>query len=350
MLSFAWLVFLQSAVPPTPEAGLVERRLAAMGTWLELAARAPQRELALAASEAAVRALEECEGRISTWRTDSELARFNSTAVGQPFELSSSLADELTRVAFHWRTTGGTFDPGIGALVEIWGLRTGGREPSPEELEGARSVGGFAAIELGGGRAVRNHPLARIEEGGFGKGLGLDWALSAARKAGATAVRLDLGGQVLVFGDAAEVRLADPDERERAVLALTLASGSLATSGNSERGIVVAGERRGHVLDPVRGQPAPDFGSLSVWAPDALAADCLSTGLYVMGPEKACAWRAACAGDAPRVELVLLLRSEHGLRAVVTAGLRAHVRALVSELVVEVVPDSPSSLSGLQNR
>lgn len=341
------LLFALAPQEGPPPDGLVERRLGAMGTWLEVSVRAPERATALAASEAAVRALEACEARLSTWRDDSELARLNRSPLGEAVELSPELARELARVRELWQATGGAFDPGLGALVTAWGLRTGGREPAPGELAAALAAGGFAAFELEGRRAVRHHPLASIEEGGFGKGLGLDEALRALLAAGATEARLDLGGQVLIHGRAQEVLLADPDRRERPVLALTLDSGSLATSGNAERGIVVAGQRRGHLLDPVRGEPAPDFGSLSVWAGDATTADALSTGLYVMGPERALAWHAArSVGTAP-LELVLLLRGPAGPRAVITPGLRARVRALVPELAVELasVPATPVSLS-----
>lgn len=338
MLLAALLLLAPQASAPAPAGGLVERRLAAMGTWLELTVSAGERATALAASEAAVRALEACEARLSTWRDDSELARLNAAPTASWFELTPELAGDLARARELWEATAGAFDPGLGALVEAWGLRSGGRQPAPEELAAALAARGFAGFTLDGRRAMRHHPLARIEEGGFGKGLGLDQALRALRAAGGEAARLDLGGQVLVHGAEEEIELADPDQRERALLVLTLDSGSLATSGNSERGIVVAGERRGHLLDPRSGAPAPDFGSLTVWAADAFTADALSTGLYVLGPERALAWQAEPRVDGPACELVLLLRTERGPRAVVSAGLRARVRALVPGLEIELVP------------
>jgi len=343
VLAVLLLALAPQASPPSA-GGLVERRLAAMGTWLEVRVQAAERGTALAASEAAVRALEACEARLSTWRTDSELARLNSAPVGSPFALSAELADDLARARGLWAATGGAFDPGLGALVEAWGLRQGGRAPSAAELEAARAAGGFASFALDGRSALRLHPLARIEEGGFGKGLGLDQALRALRAAGGAAACLDLGGQVLVHGAPQEIELADPDQRDRPVLALRLESGSLATSGNSERGIVVAGERRGHLLDPRSGAPAPDFGSLTVWAADAFTADALSTGLYVLGPERALAWQAEPRADGPACELVLLLRTERGPRAVVTAGLRPRVHALVPGLEIELAPHPTPSL------
>src|SRR5262245_26392913 len=110
----------QVPVPPaasahaTEDTGRVERRLAAMGTWLELSVRAGDRAAALAGSERAVRALEACEARLSTWRDDSELARLNRAPVDEWQELSPELAADLARAREFWLATGGAFDPGLG--------------------------------------------------------------------------------------------------------------------------------------------------------------------------------------------------------------------------------------------
>ncbi len=300
----ASLVALAGCAVPVARSGprtvAVERRLGAMGTELEVKVEAGNRALALEASEAAVRALEAAEARLSTWRDDSELARLNRAPVDTPVALSPRLAAELRGVQHWWRETGGAFDPGIGLLVAAWGLRTGGRVPTAEEREAARAAGGLAGLELTlDGRALRRRPGLILEEGGWGKGAGLDAAVEALRADGhARAAVLNLGGQVAVYRQGAEpatpwtVPLADPRDRQRAVVALAVASGSVATSGNSEHGFERDGVRYGHLLDPATGSPARDFGSLTVWAPEALAADCLSK-LYVLGPDAALAWARA---------------------------------------------------------
>jgi thiamine biosynthesis lipoprotein len=328
------------------EAGLavtVERRLGMMGTELELRVDAPSRAVALAASELAVRALEGAEARLSTWRDDSELARLNRAPAGAPVRLSPRLAAELRSVQHWWRETGGAFDPGIGALVAAWGLRSGGRVPTREERETARAAGGLAALRLAAdGRATRLRPGLRIEEGGWGKGAGLDAAIAALRADGrATAALLDLGGQVAVFrreGEGAPwiLPLADPRDRQRPVLALTLAAGSIATSGNSEHGFERGGVRYGHLLDPRTGEPARDFGSLTAWAHRALAADALSK-LFVLGPDAALAW----AQGHPGIEIVVLEPLAGGLRARATAGWRGRLEALVPEIEIEFEPRAP---------
>jgi len=301
----------------------VERHLAAMGTWLELVCEAGERSTALAASEAAARAIDAVEDRLSTWRDDTELARFNRQPVGEPFALSPKLASDLRFARELVRETRGAFDPAIGALVEAWGLRRGGHRPTPDELEEALAASGFAHLHLAEKRGQRLHPAVVLEEGGFGKGLALDRAVEAARASGARAGHVDLGGQIAMIGDTeTSFAIAHPVQRDATCLSVMIDGGSLATSGNSERGIVIQGVRRSHLLDPRTGRPAPDFGSVTVWSSSAARADALSTALYVMGPQKAIAF----ATHADDCEIVCLVMQEDQIQVHVTPGLAQRIQ------------------------
>ncbi len=311
----------------------VVRRLALMGTVIEIDIEAESRAAALAASEDAVRALEATEARLSTWREDSELGRLNRAPVGEPVPLSSELAKELAVVHTWWQETGGAFDPGIGALIAAWGLRQGGRLPGEAERRSAAENGGLRFLDLEGSTAVRRRAGLRIEEGGFGKGAGLDQAIQVLRGREVRRAVLDLGGQVAVLGEGPfEIAVADPRHRDRNALSLSIDSGSLSTSGNSERSMSVGGVKVGHILDPRRGEPAADFGSVTVWAADALTADCLSTGLFVLGPDSALDW----ARGRPGIEVLVIEVLNSGLRARATPGLAGRATALSGDLDIEV--------------
>jgi thiamine biosynthesis lipoprotein len=176
------------------------------------------------------------------------------------------------------------------------------------------------------------HPAVAVEEGAFGKGIGIDDALSALRGSGATGAFLDLGGQTACIGRlACDVDLADPRDRARPVLRLRLDGGSVSTSGNSERGAAPEGRRIGHLLDPRSGRPARDFGSMTVWAGRAALADALSTALFVLGPDEALRW----AGARPGVEAVAIETTRRGLRVRSTPGLRGRLVPLVPGIDVE---------------
>lgn len=326
------------SVAASPESlSTVERRLASMGTELTLIVEAPQRADALAASEAAVRALEATEARLSTWRDDTELARLNAAPVGEPVTLSPTLGRELAAAHRCWRETRGAFDPAMAALTTAWGLRTGGRAPGDTELRTALEASGFEHVVLDGGTATRRHSGVGLDEGGFGKGAGLEAALEALGKhRGAGRALLDLGGQVAVFGPGEpwSVDVAHPEDRHRAVATVHLGEGSLATSGTGVKGR--------HLLDPVTGRPAPDFGSVTVWARDPLTADCLATGLYVMGPDAALAWASA----RHDVDVLILESTPTGLAAHATPGLAERLVRLDPGVSLHVLEGKQTRASG----
>ncbi|MEO8587527.1 MAG: FAD:protein FMN transferase [Acidobacteriota bacterium] len=300
----------------------IARHLAAMGTALSLAVSAPTRDAALEASEAAVRAVEAAERLLSTWRDDTPLARLNAATPGEPHEIPAPLFGLLKRV-FEWeKETGGAFNPAVGPLVTAWGLRSGGRIPEARELDAARhasepSLFTFEAsapssLFSSSLRVIRFAADARIDEGAWGKGWALDRTAEAARAAGATSFVLDLGGQVLASGEDAAVAVAHPRDRTRTVATIRLRDASASTSGNSERGRTVGERRIGHLLDPRTGEPAPDFGSVTVVAKDGLTADVLSTAFFVLGPEEGMAMSERLRAGGVAHEALFFFDGEEG--------------------------------------
>jgi FAD:protein FMN transferase len=292
----------------------IVRHLAAMGTALSLTVSAPTRDAALSASEAGAREIERIDGLLSTWRDDTPLARLNAATPGVPYEVPTPLFDLLKRV-FEWEgATGGAFNPAVGPLVRVWGLRTGGRIPDATALARARAASrtSLFTFEESSSRVTRRDALAGIDEGAWGKGWALDKAAAAMREAGAVSGVLDLGGQILAFGKETSVDVADPVARTTTVATLRLKDASASTSGNSERSVVVDGRRIGHLLDPRTGEPAPDFGSVTVVAPTGFVADVLSTAFFVLGPENGLALSGRLRVEGVAHETLFLLEGEEG--------------------------------------
>jgi len=270
----------------------VIRSVHAMGTRLTLEVSAPDRAMALAASEAALDAVEAAEARLSTWRGGSELDRLNRAAVGEWVVISPKLAREFA-IALEWAVqTDGAFDPVVGSLVAAWDLRGDGAIPGEQQLADLRATTGHQLFEFEDRRVRRLKAGAIIDEGGFGKGAGLRDAVAVAIEAGAGCLSIDFGGQLVMTPDCGPVTVlvADPRDRTAGVAEILVHGGSVATSGNSERELEVDGRRIGHVLDPRNGRPVPDWGAVTVLARDPLDADCLATALFVMGPDDGLRW------------------------------------------------------------
>lgn len=296
----------------------VQREFLAMGTRLRARVRAPSRAEGLAVLEEVRRSVGRMDGLLSTWRSDTPLARLNAAPVDRAVPLSDELVS-LLREARAWsRRTDGAFDPVTGSLVKAWGLRDRGRRPSEAELERALAASGFGVLSLDpeARTATRRREGVRVDAGGFGKGVALRRARRVLRSWGVTEAYLSFGGQVLALGGGEdgrgwEVPVAHPARRDRTVALLRISGRSVATSGASERFVRVRGEIVGHVLDPRTGAPVPPWGSVTVVAEDAVAADVLSTALFVLGPEDALHW----AEGREEYGVLLLERTAEGLEA-----------------------------------
>ena len=301
----------------------LQRAWICMGTQVRLQLWMQDREQALAASERAREVMAVAEARLSNWDPDSEVSRWNAAPVGRPVPLSDPLHRELQAALALREATRGAFDPMVGGWIDAWDLRGAGRVPTEPERLAARRAALHANLRSTAGGWVRDTD-ATLATGGFGKGAALDDAARNLRAAGVQRAHIDLGGQWLFVGGEADrfaVTVARPSQRTTACLSLRVPSGSLATSGNSERSIEVGGKRVGHLLDPRTGWPAPNFGSVTVWCRDALQADALATALFVMGPEAGLAWAQRTEG----VEALFLVKTQTGLRALATRQMRRWV-------------------------
>jgi thiamine biosynthesis lipoprotein len=297
-----------------------------MGTVLALRVEGADRAGALQASETAAREISRVEDLLSTWKPGGPLERLNRALPGEPIDLGDEAAAALSE-AFAWSgRTGGVFDPTMLPLVYAWDLRGQGRVPGDRDLSRALAATGLSqfGVDAARGRAWRLSGEAGIDEGAWGKGYALDCAAAVLRKVGTRRALIDLGGQVLVLGEAV-VSIADPRNRGRAALTLTIANASVSTSGNSERGLTVGGRRIGHLLDPRTGAPALDFGSATVIAPSGLTADVLSTAFFVLGPEQGLALSERLRREGYENQVLFLVVAGDRVTAIASPGLPLHV-------------------------
>ncbi|MEJ2502656.1 MAG: FAD:protein FMN transferase [Gemmatimonadota bacterium] len=310
--------------PAGPDGRTVERESLVMGTRLatEVEARA-----APDVAEEATAAVRRVEALLSTWKPDSELSALNAGVPGEPRPVSPELLAVLLELGAWVEETGGAFDPAVGALVDAWGLRGGGRAPTEEELDAARSSSGWSHLTLDpAGHATLERSGVWLDAGAFGKGLALRKAAREIQAAGGTAV-LNFGGQVTAVGTETEIGVAHAEDRGRSVAQLRLRNASAATTSAGERSVEVDGRARGHILDPRTGEPVGPWGSVTVVAEDPMVADILSTALFVMGPDAALEW----AAERPYGVLVQELGA--------TPALRWNA-ALESRLVATALPDA----------
>jgi len=285
-------------LPPSPASQVrVTREALLMGTSLRIELVARTRAEGIEAIGAAFDQVARLEAKLSTWRDDSEVAALNRAPPGVPVALSEELYTLLREAAAWTDSTGGAFDPAIGALVDAWDLRGAGREPQAETLAAARALTGLHRFVFDDSRRTVARPAdgAWLDTGGFGKGVALRLAGAVLRSRGISSASLNFGGQVLALG-AGETRsgwetaVAHPSRRAEPVMRLRLRDRSASTSAQSERFVAVGGRRYGHIVDPRTGRPVPAWGSVTAVAEDPGVADIVSTALLVLGPEEGTRW------------------------------------------------------------
>jgi thiamine biosynthesis lipoprotein len=304
----------------------VERRLAAMGTVLNVRVSGKDRASALDASEAAVAEIARIERLLSTWTRGGPLDRLNRSRPGEPVPVGVEVASLLSEVESWSLRTGRSFDATVAPLVRAWDLRGSGRVPASAEIQRALEAVGpdQIAVDAVRGEATRRHSHAGVDEGAWGKGYALDRAAAAAESLGGTDVLVDLGGQILARASAT-VDVADPRDRNRRVGSIAIGNQSISTSGNSERGRIAPGVRIGHLLDPHTGSPAPDFGSATAIAPSAFVADILSTAFFVLGPERGLVLSESLRREGFANEALFLVLSGDRLEARTSPSLHFHL-------------------------
>ena len=82
------------------------------------------------------------------------------------------------------------------------------------------------------------------------------------------------------------VGIRDPRREGEVVISLPLQDEAISTSGDYERYFDEDGVRYHHIIHPSTGSPASGVRSATVFGPDAVTTDALSTSVFVLGVDK----------------------------------------------------------------
>lgn len=238
----------------------------------------------------------ELDQRLSAVDEDSEIFALNrdGTAV-----LSADTAALVRRTLTLSADLDGALDPTVYPAVLAWGFTTGDYAvPDDEALRALAARIDYTAVTLSGDVCTLKDGMM-LDLGAVAKGWLADEAKAILADSGADGAVLNLGGTILLYGSkpdgsAFRVGIADPAAPASCFGYLNLGEGVVATSGGYERCFERDGVRYIHILDPATARPV-DNGVLSVTVicDEGVAADALSTALFVMGAEGALdCWRA----------------------------------------------------------
>jgi thiamine biosynthesis lipoprotein len=241
------------------------------------------------AAQAGIDEVRRIEQKYSRYRPDSLLSRINAAAGHDPVQI-----DQETHALLHLgghlhRASEGRFDLTSGVLRRAWDFRTQ-RVPTQAQIEALLPLVGWGRVVVSPEHVHLPQRGMELDLGGIGKEYAADRAAELCLTLGMVGGFVDLGGDIRVIGPRADgsgwrFGIRDPLNAGSLSGELTLTSGALATSGDYERGFEVDGKRYGHLLDARSGWPVNHWRSVSVAAPNALAAGMLATLGMLMGEQ-----------------------------------------------------------------
>ncbi len=268
-----------------------EFRAAAMGTEFRIVLFATTRAHAERAAFAALDRVRALDRSLSDYDAESELSRLSRASDEAAPTPWIDASPDLVRVLSHAQGVAadadGAFDVTVGPYARLWRrARRQGDAPDAAALRAVDERVGFRKLEVDDARA-RVRLLARgmrLDLGGIAKGDAVDQALRVLRAHGVERALVDGGGDLAVGAPPPGKRgwgieLADYGNgaRER----LVLADAAVATSGDLERFVIVAGERRSHLIDPRDGEALRERRLVTVIASSCIEADALASAFSV---------------------------------------------------------------------
>ena len=130
----------------------------------------------------------------------------------------------------------------------------------------------------------------RINLGGIAKGYVVERGVDLLRHRGIENAIVTAGGDSRLLGDRRGrpwmVGIRDPRNDGEVTISIPLVNEAISTSGDYERYFDEDGVRYHHIITPSTGEPAGGVQSATVFGPDAVITDALSTSVFVMGVER----------------------------------------------------------------
>jgi thiamine biosynthesis lipoprotein len=272
-----------------PRADLQEHRLLAMGTWVDVVWEGPETingQYPQTVVEAELRVYEQ---QYYPW-ADGELAALNAAlATGQSFQPSPEMERLLALGQQYYRQSGGSFDPGIGGLVDAWGF---GDDPNPsQQHRPPPAAASIQSLKLSNGTATSTDTNLVVDLGGYAKGDAVDKSLELLAQLGLENMMVNAGGDLRVIGQRAgapwRVGVLNPRDTQAVLGSLWLISGEAAfTSGDYVRAATRDGVRTHHLIDPTTAAPALHTQAITVIADNGTLADAGATAIFVAGPNR----------------------------------------------------------------
>lgn len=242
-------------------------------------------------------AIDDVNSKMSTYKEDSELSRFNQLKTAEPFPVSAETLKVLVEAKRIGALSDRAYDVTVGPLVNLWGFGPGARANniSDQMIHTALASVGWEKIEIDADASTirKLHPDVYVDLSSIAKGYGSDQVALAIEAAGYFRYLVEIGGEMHalglnIHGEPWRVAIERPVENERVIeRVVPLENLSMATSGDYRNYYDFEGQRISHTIDPRTGRPVRGrVASVSVVDPSCMTADGWATALTALGEEE----------------------------------------------------------------
>jgi FAD:protein FMN transferase len=264
-----------------------------MGVPFKIVLYAPDEAAANRASRAAFDRIAALNSAMSDYDPKSELSQLSASSPVRQ-KVSDDRWKVLSRSQELAESTDGAFDITVGPFVRLWRRsRRIAELPLRKRLDEARAASGYKLLKLHpGDQSVELlAPGMRLDLGGIAMGYAVDEGLKVLAAHGIESAMIDASGDIGVSGPplgrtAWRIGVAPNEPEGPPSRYVDLVNAAITTSGDAFQFVEIGGVRYSHIIDPKTGLGLTTQTSVTVIAPDCIAADSLATAVSVLGLEK----------------------------------------------------------------
>lgn len=299
--------FLISGAPADDHLQRYRESRPGMGSTFEIIVYAPDEQTARRGLDAAFARIGQLNQVFSDYESESEACRLSHAApMPEGVPVSAEMFTVLDYSVQLSRQTDGAFDVTVGPVSRLWRrARRQKQLPAPARLREAMAGVGYQHLQLdaAGRKARLAAPGMRLDFGAVAVGFAVDEALAVLKQHGLSRVLVNGSGDMAIgdpppgeTGWRVGVAPLEPDQPPSRLL--RLAHCGISTSGDAWQYVEIDGRRYSHIVDPRTGVGLTQRSSVTVIAPNGMAADGLATAVSVLGAEKGLALIERTCGAA----------------------------------------------------
>lgn len=273
---------------------IISKNSYSLGTLIKLTACGKNAEKAI---EKAFKKLNYIDERMSAFRVESDISQINHNAGYKFQKVSKDTYFVIAKALEYSKILEGTFDPTIKPLVDVWGIGTKNEKiPTEKEIKEKLELVNYNDVILkeDSSSIMLKNKEQSLDVGGIAKGFAADEVKKIFLKYKIKNGLIDLGGNIFAYGCKNDnsfwkIGIQDPFKaRGEYIAILNVKDKSVVTSGSYERYFIKDNKKFHHIIDPKTGGPSKsNIVSATIISDNSIDGDGLSTGIYILGVEKA---------------------------------------------------------------